>query len=380
MLISLSVGMVSMNRSILHSLFGITTLALLITSLTGCGPTEPVKPKQDTTSVETEQLRTEVLCDLVNNVAIPIIDDFDARSAELLEAITTLAQGRTEANLAAARQAWRDTREPWEMCEAFLFGPAKVQQLDPAVDSWPLDQITLESMLNSSDVFTKAYIDLSEGSVKGAHAIEYLLWGDKGNKRVDQITPRELEFMIAAAESFRGSAGALRRAWIPMATGGDGYGDQVCNAGKEGSIYTKRATAVREFVNGVVFLLVEVADAKMGIPYGAMNTDFEEARFSNNSKDDFRANLLGVKSIYMGSYGNRSGKGLRDLVRRSDIALDSAIQTMIETARVRIEGITPSFGAAILPGGNRSSVQSARLSLSMLADLFSVQVSQKVLH
>lgn len=371
-----------MHHSILKALLGTVVAASFVASFWGCDDsgTESIPPRTDTTSIATKELQSEVLCDLAKNVALPIIDDFDARSADLLEAIRALAAQRTEANLLAARQMWRDTRAPWEMCEAFLFGPAKLQQLDPAVDSWPLDQITLDIMLNSGDNFTKEYFDISEGTVKGAHAIEYLLWGDKGDKQADQITPRELEFLVAVTESFRGSAGALKHAWVSRTLGGGGYGDHICNAGKGESIYSTRKSGLEEFINGIVTILVEVSDAKMGIPYFQQNTEFEEARFSGNSKDDFKANLLGVRSLYTGTYKGHVGKGLRDLVRWADTALDRRVQLQIEMAEARIDAITPSFSIAILPGGNRSSVQAAQQSLITLSDLFAREVRPKVVH
>jgi len=323
-----------------------------------------------------EQSTADVLCDLTHNVMLPIVTDFDARVAELSTAITTLNTTHTAENLEAARAAWRSARRPWETCEAFLFGPAKNQQLDPAVDAWPLDLITLDSMLTSSDQFSGAYFDRSEGNVKGSHAIEYLLWGDRGDKTIDQITPREFEFLIAVTESFRNATAKLKKSWVPATEGGDDYAKQVCNAGKPGSLYTSQKAGVAEIVDALAKILVEVSDSKMGIPFGQMNNEFEEARFSGNSVSDFLANVLGVQNVYEGNYGPNSGKGISDLVKAKNPTLDATIREQIQTAITRINEITPSFGEAVKPGGNRNSIQTARTAISALSTSFSKDVTE----
>jgi len=356
----------------------LSAAALLVFTMWGCNEETPPPggSNNNNNQAEWKQETADIMCDIVNNVMLPIVYDFDQEAADLNAAIITLNGQRTEQNFEAAKQAWRDTRRPWEMCEAYLFGPAKVQQLDPAVDSWPLDQITLDSMLNSNDVFTKEYFDVSEGTVKGAHAIEYILWGDKGDKTVDKITDREYQFLLAATESFRESTAKLKKAWAPTSEGGDGYGKQLCDAGKPGagSIYSTQTAGLREIVTGLFTILIEVSDAKMGIPFSQQNNDFEEARFSNNSIPDFMANILGVQSIYMGTYGSRSGKGLSDLIKSKDAALDTRIQGQIQTCLTRISAITPSFSEAIT--NNRNAIQTARFAVTELATSFEKDVSE----
>jgi putative iron-regulated protein len=365
--------------------------AAVLVTLWGCDP--PIDPdtqrrldsialQQRLDSIamasQTDELRSGVLCDLIQNVVLPIVDRFDAQAGALQYEIQMLSGSRTPENLARARQAWRDTRVPWEMCEAFLFGPAKVQQLDPAVDSWPIDLITIDSMLISKDWFTPEYFDVSEGTVKGAHAIELFLWGKDGQKRVEEITPREFEFIVAASESMQGAAARLKHGWIPLPTmEGRGYAREICDAGLPGSLYTSRAGAVREFLNALVMILTEVSDAKMGIPYSQQSTEFEEARFSGNSMEDFKANLLGVKSIYTGSYGHGSGRGIRDLVRAADSALDARVERAIATAIARVEEIGTNFSEAVI--NDRNAVQTARYSLTQLATLFDMDVREKIL-
>ena len=41
--------------------------------------------------------------------------------------------------MAEAGAAWRAMRKHWEQSEAFLYGPAAAHNIDPHIDSWPLD-------------------------------------------------------------------------------------------------------------------------------------------------------------------------------------------------------------------------------------------------
>ena len=46
-----------------------------------------------------------------------------------------------------AGNQWREARKYWEQSEAFLFGAAADYNIDPHIDSWPLDQLSMENML-----------------------------------------------------------------------------------------------------------------------------------------------------------------------------------------------------------------------------------------
>ncbi len=348
--------------------------AFCLVSVWGCKDDQPtVDPPKP---APWDQGTADVLKDLTQNVMLPIVRDFDQSAADLLTAITALRTQKSEQALSEARTAWVKSRGPWEVCEAFLFGPAKNQQIDPAVDAWPLDEITLDSMLRSNDQLTKEYFDQSEGTVKGSHALEYLLWGQNGNKTINDFTDREFDFLVACCSSFREETARLKKAWVPSTEGGDNYAEQLYNAGKAGSLYSTQAAGVREVIGGLVMIMTELDASKMGIPFTQRSTDFEEARFSGNSKADFLANVAGVQYIYEGNYGTNSGKGLSDLVRAKSTQLDDSIKAQLQIAVQRINEITPTFGDAVF--NNRNSIQTARFAVSVIATLFDKDVREKL--
>jgi len=62
-------------------------------------------------------------------------------AAKLLQrAVAALIAKPSAQTLAAARAAWRAAREPYAMTEGFRFGNPIVDEWEPKVNSWPLDE------------------------------------------------------------------------------------------------------------------------------------------------------------------------------------------------------------------------------------------------
>ena len=92
-----------------------------------------------------------------------------------------------------ACDAWLQARQPWEVSEAFLFGPVASLGLDPNMDSWPLDQNAIVQLLNSGDWdqlnWSGDYDEDNERiaaaqNVRGFHTLEFLLFKDGQARKV----------------------------------------------------------------------------------------------------------------------------------------------------------------------------------------------------
>ena len=88
----------------------IALAALLL--LAGCQK-EEIDPQNNTTGSPGYNA-SSLLDNAANNVIVGTYRDLDAKAAALQTAV---------ASLAAARQAYREARAPWEVAEAFAFGP-----------------------------------------------------------------------------------------------------------------------------------------------------------------------------------------------------------------------------------------------------------------
>ena len=81
----------------------------------------------------------------VENVVYPTYQALAKNSRELYTACTTLykaaeAGTMTQSQIDAACEAFKNARREWERSEAFLYGSASDNNIDPHIDSWPLDQ------------------------------------------------------------------------------------------------------------------------------------------------------------------------------------------------------------------------------------------------
>ncbi len=335
-------------------LYKIWTLfcCLLLTSafVVGCGG-DDVTDEQEV-SGETFDAST-MLNDFANTVVLATYTDLDNKAGDLLAAVKALESAPSQANLEKAQQAWKATRKPWEQSESFLFGPVDTQGLDPALDSWPVDHVNLQSVLDSGDTLTVDFVSGLEDTQKGFHTIEFLLFRDGNQRKASDITARELEYLVSTTENLKASTSQLRLAWSPE---GENFSSAVAQAGTGSAIYPSQSAAVQEMVNGMITIADEVANGKISDPYNESDTTLVESQFSFNSISDFQDNIRGIQNVYMGKFMN-DGQGLNDFVSGKDAALDSRFQQEVQAAIDAIGAIPDPFRDSITV--NRGAVQAA---------------------
>lgn len=297
-----------------------------------------------------------VLTNISNDVILSTYQELFDKTQALVNTLVILESDQALANLDAAKQAWRDARVPWEQSEGFLFGPVDQQGIDPAIDSWPVNEPDLDAVLNSAAILDKAYIDGLEGTLKGFHTIEYLLFGADANKPISAFTPRQFEYLAACGASLHGATQQLYYAWKPDQ---QNFIANVINAGKAGNtVYPSQKSALQEIVNGMVTIADEVANGKISDPFSQQNLTLEESRFSANSKRDFADNIRSIKNAYLGTYKNATGLGLTNIIATQNSATDAKTKQQIDDAIFAIESIQGTFTTAIFNAPE--SVQNAQ--------------------
>ncbi len=319
----------------------IVTIALLvaISFVASC------KKEETEETPATENLKVKILEDFSLNIAQATYNDLATRASQLRLQVETFTSNINEPNLTQCKQGWRDCRAAWEQSESFLFGPVASDNIDPRIDSWPVNYNDLDSILASSALFTAGYVDSLEDALKGFHPIEYLLFGTGGNKSAVQFTPRELDFLNALVVNLEALTAQVASRWNPSVSGN--YTTNFNTAGQSGSSYTSRRAAYEEIVNAMIGICEEVADGKMGEPLALQDPSLEESPFSFNSNTDFTNNIRGVKNVYLGVY-QADGKGIEDLVRENNLSLDGRVKQKIENAIAALNAITAPFGQAII--------------------------------
>jgi len=284
-----------------------------------------------------------VLTDFANVVANPNYKDIQTQAQSLKDASTILTLQPTDANLEATRNAWKATRAAWETCEGFLFGPVEDNNYDPTMDDWPLNKVDLDSLLASRNQLSVADITPLNTTLKGFHAIEYIIFGVGGTKKASQITDREKVYLASLTQSLYDTTTQLTASWDPQQ---GNYTAQVINAGKGNSSFKTRKEFFLALVGTMADICNEVANEKMQTPLAARDSTLDESSFSHNSVTDFKNNITGVLNVYTCKY-NSTGYGLNQLVAAKNTSLDNKIQSQLNTAISAFSGITTTYEKAI---------------------------------
>lgn len=301
-----------------------------------------------------------ILKDFTDKVIIATYADLDEQAGELLAAVEALQADPLEANLRTAQDAWVATRIPWEASEGFLFGPVDFNGYDPALDSWPVNRIDLDGVLASGNALTAEYVGGLDGTLKGFHTIEYLLFGEGRSKAAADLTEREFAYLIATTQHLKATAKDLHASWI--ATGGN-FGQKVRDAGHGSDVYPSAQAAVQEMVTGMIGICDEVANGKIADPFVEEDPRLVESQFSFNSIADFQNNIRSVRNVYTGDYAG-TGRGLDEFIRQADDALDQRLKREIETAIDEIGRIEQPFRDAIR--SDREQIETAQAAVARI--------------
>ena len=261
-----------------------------------------------------------------------------------------------------AGAAWRAMRKYWEQSEAFLYGPAATQSIDPHIDSWPLDFNAMNALLHNQEQMAQieqeggAYVGDKLGyALKGFHAAEYLLFETveqdgraigTGKTHAANLTHAEAVYLLGIVEDLAQQAILLEDSWAgkvskekeevitedgeSMSTGIN-YGSYMINAGQAGSIYKTYQEAAEEIIAGCVDIAGEVAELKMGNPYLSSTPDerdYIESPYSCTSTEDFADNIRSIKNAYEGA--KAGDYSISNYVYSQDSDLDGKVRKAIE--------------------------------------------------
>ena len=137
----------------------------------------------------------------VNQVVYPTYQALAANARTLYTttaALYTAAEAgtMTQAQIDAACEAFKDTRREWERSEAFLYGSASDNELDPHIDSWPLDHDELVNALKNPTLVAgfkssdpAKFVSENNShflSVLGFHGMEFVLFREGKNRTVSR--------------------------------------------------------------------------------------------------------------------------------------------------------------------------------------------------
>lgn len=326
------------------------------------------KDDNDSVPAVNETQNSAILTSFSAVIAASVYTDLAANTTNLYANVLDLVEDPSDVNLAKCQASWKSSREVWEQSEAHLFGPVATEEIDPRIDTWPVNFVDLDAQLASDNEFTEEYVNNLDAALKGFHPIEYLLFGKEGNKKGKDLSARELEYLEALAKNLGDLTTELAIQWMSTTSGN--YQDEISKAGDGSTAYATQRAAFEEIVNAMAGICDEVANGKLAEPYDAKDPSLEESPFAGTSIIDFTNNIKGVKNVYTGKF-KTDGAGLDDLVKTHNLSLDADINAKIDAAITALGNITVPFGEAI----NDQSVQ-VQNAMDAINDLHNILEEQ----
>ena len=289
-------------------------------------------------TTEQETYLRNVLQQLVSNVIVPTYTDLADDVEDLEETLNGLTVNTiTQSQIDEACEDFKDARENWERSEAFLMGAASDFDIDPTIDSWPLNRSLLLSYFN------KGMNDdmLEDATILGFHALEFILFRNGKPRKVDEFKSndtyknftgvsgaKELAYAQTICTLLKQRCYQLQVAWegetrananrvaVVKAAGleyttelGYPYGVNLVSAGSNTSTFPTLKAAISQVLaddeGSCVGIANEVGTAKIANPFASGDISYVESPYSYNSITDFQDNIRSIRNVW---YGSTDGK------------------------------------------------------------------------
>lgn len=326
----------------------------------------------DSSLTEQESFIKAITEEYLDDVVYETYDDMADATSELFDLINTfntkLQAGTTviQSEVDAICDKYKEARKYWEQTEAFLYGAASDFNIDPHIDSWPLELQTLASVLSNSTAIAKMADTDDDAAISyaratftnegelGFHGIEFIFFRDGKPRDVSVFNNNETEsyeqyfsevtvtakteviYARAAAGDLRDRTYQMEVAWagneaesshisrvneILSELGEDGelltatgnyYGADLLLAGTDASTLAPSSwKKVMEIilVDGCSNICAEVADQKMGQAYRCATDAAEKEDDPNYIESPYSYNSFtdfynNIVSIQNALYGN----------------------------------------------------------------------------
>ena len=287
-----------------------------------------------TLSSEQEAYLYKVLENIVDKVIVPTYTSLADNTEALEKTLNGLTPSTiTQAQINSACEEFKAARQYWERSEAFLMGAASDFDVDPTIDSWPLNRTLLVNY------FKNGMNDdmLDDATILGFHALEFILFRNGQPRKVAEFqgndTYKNFENITGAQEltyaqtictllknrtfqlqvAWDGGANASRLAVVKAAglkyttSNGLSFGDNLKKAGVSGSksTFATLKSAIAQVLSddegSCVGICNEVGTAKIANPFANGDVSYVESPYSYNSIADFRDNIRSIRNIWLGS-------------------------------------------------------------------------------
>ncbi|MDA0147762.1 imelysin family protein [Vibrio sp. LaRot3] len=345
------------------------------------------------------------------------------------QSIESFLAAPSAAKLEQVKQAWLDSRVPYQQSEVFRFGNVIVDDWEGQLNAWPLDEGLIDyvasdyqyelgnegatanivankelmigsTKLDVAKITPELIADLNEvgGSeanvASGYHAIEFLLWGQDlngtnagageraytdfvvGAECTNGNCDRRGEYLRAAADLLIQDLEWMEKQWSASEKGN--YREELVNGSAENGL--------RKMLFGMGSLsLGELAGERMKVALEANSTEDEHDCFSDNTHNSHYYNEQGIYNVYTGTYDKADGTKLEgpsiyDLVASKDQKAADEIQKQFDNTRAQVgELVTAAeknnqfFDQLIAAGNEQGNALVNKTIMSLVAQTASIE-------
>ncbi len=325
------------------------------------------------------------------DIAHAVFADSVITAKALNSSIDTFLASPSASNFEQVKQAWLESRVPYQQSEVFRFGNAVVDDWEGQLNAWPLDEGLIDyvstnyqyelgnegasanivanetfqigqTKVDASNITPELIADLNEigGSeanvASGYHAIEFLLWGQDLNGTNAGAGARAYTDFVVGAECTNGNCerrGAYLKAAAELLVQDLEWMEKQWSADEKGN-YRQELLAessdngLRKMLFGMGSLsLGELAGERMKVALEANSTEDEHDCFSDNTHNSHYYNEQGIYNVYTGLYKREdgtllSGPSIYDLVEQKDKQAAKEIQKQFDLARAQVGQLVSS--------------------------------------
>jgi predicted lipoprotein len=294
---------------------------------------------------------------VADNLILPHFQDFQTKVNSLETTLTEFTNSPTDANLLAAREAFKSAWLQWQNVAQYSFGPAEDVFLQNSLNNFPLDvDATAEKINNENTDFSSP-----DAYDKGFPALDYLLFGlEEGESGIlifYQNGTNYSNYLLAIINDIKERTDGVVAKWE-----GDYRTTFVSNTG------TAAGTTLSLIINGLNQNYELIKREKLGVPSGVLTLGFAnptkvEARWAGYSTQLAQEALQATKDFYLGQgRDDINGVGLDDYLQdinalKAGDKLDDLIRNQFDVAIANLAGLASPLSAEA--ENNQSAVESA---------------------
>ncbi|UPR34634.1 peptidase [Vibrio cyclitrophicus] len=325
------------------------------------------------------------------DIAHAVFADSVITAKALNSSIDTFLASPSAGNFEQVKQAWFESRVPYQQSEVFRFGNVVVDDWEGQLNAWPLDEGLIDyvssdyqyelgnegasanivanktfqigqTTVDATNITPELIADLNEigGSeanvASGYHAIEFLLWGQDLNGTNSGAGERAYTDFVVGAECTNGNCdrrGAYLKASAELLIQDLEWMEKQWAEGEKGNyrqelLSESSENGLRKMLFGMGSLsLGELAGERMKVALEANSTEDEHDCFSDNTHNSHYYNEQGIYNVYTGLYKREdgtllSGPSLFDLVEQKDEQAAKEIQKQFDLARAQVGELVTS--------------------------------------